>query len=67
MDEIISKLMNLTLTTFWHEDQPIFNINVFYYFKHLHIGFKKNCYFYKKRTRTFPSKWNKKNDEALNF
>ena len=57
--------MKLTSFIFLFEEQSIFDINVFNYFKYLYVGFKRKSYFIKKkkeekRMMTFLSKYDKK-------
>ena len=60
---------------FFLEKQFIFNINIIFYFKYLHIRFKRNCYFYKKIMMLFLQENNDdiffqtmpKNGEILNL
>ena len=56
--------MNLTSSMFLFEEYPIFDINALDYFKYLHVGLKRNRYFYKKRMRTFLSKCDEKKIEG---
>ena len=45
MDEIVLIFVNLTSFMFLLEN---FDINIFDNFKYLYLGFKRECYFYKK-------------------
>ena len=49
MDEIILIFVNLTSSIYFLKKQLIFYINTLNYFKYLHISFKRNSYFYKKK------------------